>query len=212
MALSMAAACAAALLLAVGTPGASSGAAEDALRRLDDRLQRTADLQARFVQTYRSVTLGREVVERGTMSLKRPGRMRWDYEGPEKKTFVSDGKSFYFYVPQDRQVIVREQTGNAQGVAGLLLSGKRLIEQFEPGLETGPSGLARLRLVPRKPDPDVERIFLDVDASFGIRAIEIEDAQGNRSRFELAGIRENVGLSDKLFRFDVPHGVEVIAG
>jgi outer membrane lipoprotein carrier protein len=212
MALSMAASQAAALLLAAFAQSASPGTAADALRHVDERLQRTADLQARFVQSYRSVTIGRELRERGTLSLKRPGRMRWDYEAPEKKTFVSDGKSFYFYVPADRQVIVREQSGNAQGVAALLLSGKSLADQFEPGLEVAPAGRARIRLLPRKPDPDVERAFLDVDSDYRIRAIEIVDAQGNRSRFELDGIRENVGLSDKLFRFEVPRGVEVIEG
>ena len=208
----MAALQAAALLLCALVQNASPGAAADALRQVDARLQRTADLQARFVQSYRSVTIGREVRERGTLSLKRPGRMRWDYEAPEKKTFVSDGKSFYFYVPADRQVIVREQSGNAQGVAALLLSGKNLADQFEPGLELAPAGLARLRLMPRTPDPDVERAFLEVDADHRIRAIEIIDIQGNRSRFELDAIRENLGLSDQLFRFEVPHGVEVIEG
>lgn len=208
----MAASQAAAFLLAAFAESAPPATATDALRRVDERLQRTTDLQARFVQSYRSISVGREVRERGTLSLKRPGRMRWDYEAPEKKTFVSDGKSFYFYVPADGQVIVREQSGNAQGVAALLLSGKSLAEQFEPGLEAAPAGFARIRLVPRKPDPDVERAFLDVDADYRIHAIEIVDKQGNRSRFELLALRENLGLSDKLFRFEVPHGVEVIAG
>jgi len=44
------------------------------------------------------------------------------------------------------------------------------------------------------------------------RAIEIVDVQGSRSRFDFDGIRENLGLADKLFRFEVPRGVEVIAG
>lgn len=212
MALSKAAFRAAALLLAASAAGAAPGPAEEALRRVEERLQGARDLQARFVQSYRSLTIGREIVERGTMSLKRPGRMRWDYDGPDKKTFVSDGKTFYFYVPADRQVIVRDQADGARGVASLLLSGRSLAAEFEPGLEVGPAGLSRLRLAPRKPDPDVDRLFLDVDASFRIRAIEVLDAQGNRSRFELGSLRENIGLPDKLFRFEIPKGVEVIAG
>jgi outer membrane lipoprotein carrier protein len=212
MALSMAASHAAALLVAALAQGAAPGAASDALRQVDGRLQRTTDLQARFLQSYLSASIGREVRERGTLSLKRPGRMRWEYETPEKKTFVSDGKSFYFYVPADRQVIVRAQSGNPQGVAALLLSGRSLSEQFEPGLEIAPAGLARIRLTPLRPDPDVEHAFLEVDAGYRIRAIEIVDTQGNRSRFELNDLRENLGLADKLFHFDVPSGVEVIAG
>jgi outer membrane lipoprotein carrier protein len=90
-------------------PLAEASPAESLVRRLEAHQARVGDLTARFVQTYRSGVLGREVVERGRVSIKRPGRMLWEYKDPEKKTFVADGKTFYFYVPADRQVIVRDQ-------------------------------------------------------------------------------------------------------
>jgi outer membrane lipoprotein carrier protein len=191
----------------------AEGPAEALARRIEQRHQRVADLTARFVQTYRSGLLSQEVVERGVVSLKRPGRMLWEYRDPEKKTFVSDGKTFYFYVPADRQVIVRDQAGQ-RGVPALLLSGRQdLLEEFDASLEPPPApGVQRLRLTPRKADPEVERIFLDVDEGDRIRAVRVRDAQGNESRFEFDGIRENVGLPDRLFRFHVPQGVEVVTG
>jgi outer membrane lipoprotein-sorting protein len=51
-----------------------------------------------------------------------------------------------------------------------------------------------------------------VDAGDRVRAIEVLDPQGNQSRFTFDDIRENVGLRDQLFRFDVPKGVEVVTG
>lgn len=201
-----------ALLLAAFAQPSAAASAEEIARRVEARLLRPSDLRARFVQSYRSGMLGREVKERGTLQLKRPGRMRWDYESPEKKTFVSDGRTFYFYVPADRQVIVREQK-DATGVAGLLLSGQGApLAPFRPSLEPAPEGLTRLLLVPRKPDPEIEELRLDLDAADRVRAIEILDAQGNRSRFEFDDMREDVGLKDELFRFEPPRGVEVIAG
>jgi outer membrane lipoprotein carrier protein len=208
----MAAAPAALLLAALLNPAAPGGSAQDVARRVEERAVGAADLEARFVQTYRSEALGREIVERGRLRLKRPGRMRWDYDAPDQKTFVSDGKTFYFYVPADRQVIVRDQ-GGSHGIVNLLLSGRgAILEPFEPSLESATNGRLRLRLTPRQPDPDVERAFLELDAEYRIRGIEIVDAQGSRSRFDFDGIRENLGLSDKLFRFEIPRGVEVIAG
>jgi outer membrane lipoprotein carrier protein len=182
-------------------------------RRIEQRHRRVADMTARFVQTYRSGILAQEVVEKGVVSLKRPGRMLWEYRDPEKKTFVSDGRTFYFYVPADRQVIVREQAGQ-RGIPALLLSGRDdLLAEFDASLETPPGpGLQRLRLTPKKADPEVERVFLDVDGADRIRAVRVRDAQGNESLFEFDAIRENVGLPDRLFRFEVPRGVEVIAG
>jgi outer membrane lipoprotein carrier protein len=201
------------LLLAALPPApAIEGSATEVARRVEERARSARDLEARFVQSYRSESLGREVVERGTLRLKRPGRMRWDYDAPDEKTFVSDGKTFFFYVPADKQVIVREQGGNQGLVSRLLSEQGRILEPFEPSLETAANGMLRLRLSPRVPDPELDRAFLSVDPEYRIRSIEIVDVQGNRSRFDFDAIRENVGLSDKLFRFDIPRGVEVISG
>ena len=64
------------------------------------------DFTADFEQSYVGGALKRKTVERGTVAIRKPGRMRWDYTAPEKKLFVSDGTRMYFYVPADRQVRV----------------------------------------------------------------------------------------------------------
>ena len=57
-----------------------------------------------------------------------------------------------------------------------------------------------------------DHVLLDVDASARIRGITVLDAQGNRSTFAFDRFRENVGLGDGRFRFQVPKGVEVVSG
>jgi outer membrane lipoprotein carrier protein len=189
------------------------GLARSLVRTVEERHARTADLVGRFTQTYRSGMLGREVVERGVVMVKRPGRMRWEYKDPETKLFVSDGRTFYFYVPADRQVIVSEQD-TERSLAARLLSGKGgLLEEFDASLdEPVDEGVLRVRLVPRREQPDIERAFLDVEPTGRIRSILLEDVQGNRTRFRFEGLRENTGLADRLFRFEVPAGVEVVRG
>ena len=75
------------------------------LRRVADGVDKhyngLASLQAGFSETYRGGGLGRS--ESGTMWLKKPGRMRWEYDKPVKKLFVTDGKIAWFYVPGERQ-------------------------------------------------------------------------------------------------------------
>jgi outer membrane lipoprotein carrier protein len=198
--------------VALAGPPAPKSPSEALAHRIEERHRRAGDFTARFVQTYRSGMLSREVVERGVLSVKRPGRMLWEYKDPEKKTFVSDGKRYYFYVPADRQVVVGDQAGD-RGVAAFLLSSQGdLLSAFETGLETAPTGQPRLRLTPRKADPEVERVFLEVDDEARILAIEVIDVQGNRSQFRFEQLRENVGLPDSLFQFKVPPGVQVIQG
>jgi outer membrane lipoprotein carrier protein len=193
--------------------GADAELARGLVRRIEERHARATDLVARFTQSYRSGMLGREVVERGVVSIKRPGRMRWEYKDPEPKLFVSDGHTFYFYVPADRQVVVSEQ-GAERSLAGRLLSGRGgLLEEFTASLdEPLEEGVLRIRLVPRRERAEVERAFVDAEPSGLIRSILLEDVQGNRSRFLFEGVRENTRLRDELFRFQVPAGVEVIRG
>lgn len=187
-------------------------AAEALARRIDKRHQSLGDLTARFVQTYRSGLMQRQVVESGIVSIKRPGRMRWEYRQPEKKLFVADGQTFYFYVPADRQVIVTKP-GGERGIPALLLAGRgSILTEFTVALEKAPPGVQRLRLTPRKPDPEVETVYLEVDGSDRVHAIEVLDPQGNQSRFLFEDIKENVGLRDGLFRFRIPPGVEVVTG
>jgi outer membrane lipoprotein carrier protein len=185
--------------------------AEDLARRVEERHRRARDLVARFVQTYRSGLIGREVVERGRLSLKPGGRMRWEYEAPEKKTFVSDGRKLYFYVPADRQVIVKTQD-TERSLPARLLGGGEILAHFTVTLEPSDKGFARLRLAPRQDDPEVASAVLVVDEEGRIHAIEIADAQGSRSRFDFAEVRENVGVKDTTFQFEIPKGVEVITG
>jgi outer membrane lipoprotein carrier protein len=200
-----------------GLPATRSSPDADLARslvlRVEERHARTVDLVARFTQSYRSGMLGREVVERGVVSIKRPGRMRWEYKDPEAKLFVSDGRTFYFYVPADRQVIVSEQD-TERSLAARLLSGRGgLLDEFSASLEEPlEEGVVRLRLVPRREQADVARALVDAETTGRIRSILIEDAQGNRTRFRFEGVRENTGLADRLFRFEVPPGVEVIRG
>lgn len=198
-----------ALLLA----GAPPEPPEALARRVEQKHRTLTDLTARFTQTYRSGMLGKAIVERGSLSLKPPGRMRWEYRDPEKKTFVSDGTTFYFYVPADRQVIVREQA-DSRGIPALLLSGRGdILSQFAVSEEPAPiTTLRRLRLVPKTPDAEIDHVLLDADSAARIRGITVVDAQGNRSQFAFDGFKENNGLRDSLFRFEVPRGVEVVSG
>ena len=93
-----------------------------------------------------------------------------------------------------------------------LLSGDAgILSQFHASPEAEGEG-RRLKLLPKKPDPELERAYLELDGEARIVSIEIWDAQGNRSRFRFDKLRENVALDDRLFRFEIPKGVAVIGG
>src|SRR6188768_4263719 len=106
-------------------PAAGTRQAPDALAKdLQQRYQGIKDFTADFSQSYRGGVLRTRTVEEGTVSVKKPGLMRWEYLKPEKKEFVSDGRKTYLYIPQDRQVIVGEADATGTSTSSLFLAGK----------------------------------------------------------------------------------------
>ncbi len=201
-------------LVASALPAApSSLTAVEVARRVEKRHAALHSFSAAFVQTYHSGTLGRSIQESGTVAIRRPGRMRWEYRKPEHKLFVCDGVSAYFFVPEDRQVTVKPIEGS-EGLAFRLLLGElNLLDEFSAKLAPSPPGFTpRLVLTPRKPSAELDEVTLDIDAQFRIVGIEILDPEGNRSQFVFTNLRENPDLPDKLFHFSIPKGVEVIQG
>ena len=81
-------------------------AAVDLARNVQRKYEQVRDFSADFEHIYEGGVLRKKLTERGTLLVKKPGMMRWVYTSPEKKEFVSDGRTLYAYVPADKQVIV----------------------------------------------------------------------------------------------------------
>jgi outer membrane lipoprotein carrier protein len=199
-----------------GVPAAESSAAQltQALQLKYDSIK---DFAADFVHTYQGGVLRKQVTERGRVLIKKPGKMRWEYQTPEKKLFVSDGVKIYSYVPEDNQVIVSTvPEGDRAGAPVLFLAGKgNLTRDFTPEIVDVPAGFPAqtraVKLVPKVPQPDYDSLILVVDQpSLTLRGIVTLDTQGGRSAILFANLKENVGTPDKLFTFSIPRGAEVI--
>jgi outer membrane lipoprotein carrier protein len=204
------------VLLSLPVLGSAQGAkSPDALAKaLQARYQTVQDFTADFVQTYRGGVLRTETRERGTVSVKKPGRMRWIYTSPERKEFVSDGQKIYSYIPEDRQVTVTNvPSENEAPTPVLFLAGKGdLVKDFTAAMAESPvAGSVALKLTPRKSEPEYEYLIVAVDpATLQIRALTTRDRQGGESTLRFENLKENKGIADKDFAFRIPRGVDVI--
>jgi outer membrane lipoprotein carrier protein len=195
--------------------GAQARPAPDALAKsLQQRYQGIQDFSADFVHSYRGGVLRTQTREQGTVSVKKPGRMRWVYTAPEKKEFVADGRKVYSYIPQDRQVIVSDVPPDNQATTpALFLAGKGDISRdFTAAYVDGATpGTLALKLTPRRNEPEYEYFVVNVDpATLQIRALTTRDRQGGESTLTFSNLKENRGISDKEFAFRIPRGVDVI--
>ena len=206
------------MLAATSIPGRAQAptGSDDLARAVQTHYRQVRDFTATFEQAYVGGALKRRTVERGTVAIRKPGRMRWDYESPEKKLFISDGTRMYFYVPADKQVRVSAMPADGRVPTPILfLAGRgdllrdfRVEEVAAPGAA---AGARALRLRPVKAEPEYETLTLIVDSgTYAIRQLVVVDGQGGTSTFSFSNLKENVGIPENRFVFTMPKGVDVV--
>ncbi|HXW16457.1 MAG TPA: outer membrane lipoprotein carrier protein LolA, partial [Terriglobia bacterium] len=70
-------------------------------RGADEHYNNLKSFRTEFTEVYQGPGVSR--TESGTLWLKRPGRMRWEYREPREKLFLADSHTALFYVPGERQ-------------------------------------------------------------------------------------------------------------
>ncbi len=226
-------ACTALLLLTVPAFAGQQAELQDILAALKKGYASMDDLQADFSQRTYVATLKREEKGSGALSLKKRGgtaMFHFNYVRP-KQQVISNGKSVWFYLPENRQVILTDVAKLLSGGNGMALSyltgfGK-LDADFDIRLLSGTpdkKGNYLLELVPKKSNPSVSKLHLFVSAAaveksrsadnaeafFPITASILFDQIGNRTTIEYSRIRVNKGVASDKFTFKAPAGVEVI--
>lgn len=210
----VAAVCGAVVVLTLGLAAQTPASPDAVARSLQTRYEGIRDFSADFMQTYRGGVLRTETKEQGTVSIKKPGMMRWVYSKPERKEFVSDGRKMYSYIPEDRQVMVADvPPDDAATTPALFLAGKgQIVRDFATAFDSNPpAGIVALKLTPKKTEPEYEYFVILVDAkTMQLRGLATKDRQGGLSVLTFTNLKENTGISDKEFAFRVPRGVDVI--
>jgi outer membrane lipoprotein carrier protein len=188
--------------------------ADEVAAALQRKYDTVRSFTADFTQVYEGGLLKRKATERGKVFIKKPGKMRWNYESPERKEFVSDGRKIYLYLPADKQVMVSPVPPEDQATSAVLfLMGKgNLTRDYKVSYaEGGTADSYVLRLDPKIRDAEYDWLLLTVDRdTLLIQSLTAGDAQSGQSTFRFSNFKENPNLSDNTFVFTVPPGTEII--
>ncbi len=184
---------------------------------IDSRYNHIHTLEAQFIETYSGS--GATRTESGTLLLKKPGRMRWDYTEPRPKMFLADGKTAWFYVPGENQVrrMPVKRLDDLRSPLRYLLGKAKLEKEFddlhintnEKPLDVGDILLEGL---PKGLRERVSRTLLEVTPEGYIQRIVVEELDGSVTEFRFLKQQENVEIPDAKFRFTPPQGVEIVSG
>ena len=191
---------------------------EQVISQIQTTYEGIQDLSARFHQVSRLKSSGTREESSGSLLMKKPGMMRWEYKSPEARSIVSDGKSLYIYSPRDHQVIVQETSKAFSSLAVDLLTGMgRLKEDFRiqwgKTQEKARKGSLLLELKPIQLQSQVQLVLIEVHPeTFMVERIVLKDPYSNTTDLTLKRVKTNTGLQDHLFAFTPPPGTEVIKG
>ena len=184
---------------------------------VDQHYNRMKTLRADFTESYRGA--GVERTETGTLWLKKPGKMRWEYRSPREKLFVSDGKAAWFYLPGDRQArrMDARKLDDLRSPLAFLL-GKTKLENELQGISIAADEVPKvpgnvvLRGVPKFLAERVNQVLLEVTAGGEIARIVVMGGDEATTEYRFSNQQENIAVKDADFEFAPPPGVEVVEG
>lgn len=203
------------LLLSLAAASAQGADVKAIASAVDAHYNHLRTLQAEFTELYRGS--GMERTESGTLWLKKPGKMRWEYRSPKEKLFVSDGKTAWFYVPEDRQA----RKSSAKKLEDLrsplaFLLGKTKLEKELRGLSLAPdieplgSGDVVLRGVPKGLEDQISEIVLEVTPDNRIARLIMREVDGASTEYRFSDQQEDVNIQDARFGFKPPAETEIM--
>jgi len=197
-------------------PLGTSPPLREVLRGVENKYNGMKSMKVRFHQIYRQ---GGRVVrqEQGTLYLSKPGRMRWEYENPEPKLFVTDGRQVFLFVPAENRVMESaiKETEDIKAPLAFLLGRLNFDEQFQK-METSPQfvpaekGDFVFKAYSKKMAERLQWVLFEVSPSFEIRRLVASEVGGLETEFRFNGLEPNPPLADSMFQFTPPAGAEVV--
>ncbi len=197
-------------------PAAFCLTGQEVLSEIQNRYEKTNDIEADFTQEYISKVMKQPTKGAGKVYFKKKGMMRWNYTTPHQK-LISDGHTLWFYQPDEKQVLVSNLSSVLKERTPLaFLAGEGdLRRDFNLlNLKESVSGKDEdyvVELTPKEPLTAFSKLILTVEKrTFTVLQADVLDGLGNVTRTRFINIKTNVGLSDSLFQFTIPPGTEEI--
>lgn len=183
--------------------------------RLQETYSRTTSFSADFSQVTSMKLSRRQRQGKGSLVIKKPGLMRWDYLEPDRQVLICDGKQMSMYFAEAEQMIVMSAQEYLQSdVTYNFFAGKgNILRDFAAGPPSDDFCCGQppdLKLVPKKEHPQVDFIYLWLDERFLVSRMQISDHYGSVTDLSFTNIRLDQKVEANLFEFTPPPGTEIV--
>jgi len=203
--------CAVCVCLAAGTALGAGVDTTQLLKGVETRYNRARTVQVLIEQTY--TVQGRpNRIESGELSLRKPGRMRWQYDSPKGKLFLSDGKQVYLYTPASNRVekMKVKESDDLRAPLGFLLGRIDFARDFQRYLSRQEGADVRITAEPKSDQAPYTQVEFLVTPAYEIRFLRITGQDRSVMEFRFEKEKLNPPLAESLFRFVPPPSAEIV--
>ena len=196
----------AALPLSAATPDLAT-----ILKGIEQRYNHAKTLEVQYNETYTVEGRARKS-ETGTLTLRKPGRMRWDYTAPSGKLFLSDGKNVYLYTPEMHRVEKEplKASEDMRAPLAFLLGKLDFAKEFRE-FEMKPDGANVVVTAKAKTDKlPYEKIEMTVTPDYRITKLVVASQDGSILAFLFDQEKLNPAVNDAMFKFQMPAGAQLV--
>ncbi len=181
------------------------------LKAVETRYNRAQTLQVVFHEAYTGPGQPRRT-ESGTLLLRKPGRMRWDYTSPQGKLFVSDGKFLWLYTPSNNQVekMKIKESDDMRAPLAFLLGKLHFDKEFRNVQARPAEGGTLITAEPRTENLPYTSVEFVVSQDKQIRRVKVTGYDKSILEFEFDQEKLNPPLEARLFQFKMPPGAELV--
>jgi outer membrane lipoprotein carrier protein len=198
--------------LAAAEPVATPPAAlHPLLKSVENRYNRAQSLTLSFSETYEG-SRRPEQTESGTLYLRKPGRMRWEYSLPAGKIFLSDGKDVYLYSPEERRAEKSKlkESDDMRAPLAFLLGKLDFAKEFRSFAVRNEGSDSWIVAEPKSQNLAYTKVEFLALPSGEIRRVRVTGQDQSKLVFVFSGERLNTPVSPALFTFRPPPGVQVV--
>jgi len=196
----------------------------DPLKLFESRYQPSRSLSVIFLERFlENGQLVRE--EAGKAYFLRPGKMRWEYEKPEKNLFLVDGKYVWFYAPADRTVtrVPADKSEDWRTPVAFLTSGAKLsricskVERVPSEPPSQPNAFV-YSCIPKNGEDssaaggESRPIYFEITDKGELTRLKMDEGTGQSLEFLFRRWEWNPPLDKSMFAFNPPKGVAIVNG
>jgi outer membrane lipoprotein carrier protein len=199
------------LVLCAGVFASADSKTDGLISKVQGRYNGARTLSVNFIERYG--VLGHErVPEMGTLTLRKQGKMRWDYTRPAGKVFVSDGKNVFLYTAGDNRVekVPLKDTEDMRAPLAFLLGRLEMKKEFGSFSVRSEEAGEWLEASAKSDRVPYKKVQMLIAQDGSIRVLEVVGRDESLLSFSFSGEKINPPIDERVFHFTIPAGAEVV--